>query len=68
MAKVEKTEERKPTPKTPAKSAAPTEKEREESLKGQPFVVQSYHVAGGKFVVLDTYGRRIELPAAPGLK
>ncbi len=65
MAKVE---EKKATPKAPAKPAILTEKEREESLKGQPFMVASYHVAGGKFVVLDTYGRRLELPAAPGLK
>jgi hypothetical protein len=65
MAKVE---EKKATPKAPAKPAPPTEKEREESLKNEPFVVQSYHVKDGKFVITDKFGRVIELPAMPGLK
>jgi len=65
MAKVE---EKKVTPKAPAKPAVISEKERLEGLKGEPFVVASYHVEGGKFVILDTYGRRLEFKAGANLK
>ena len=80
MAKVE---EKKKTPPAPVKPKKLPEKERLEALKGEPFVVASYHVevrpiggGGGKepmellrfFVLLDIYGRRMELQAAPHLR
>ena len=65
MAKIE---ERKQAPKAPAKPTVISEKERLEALKGEPFVVASYHLEGGRFVLLDTFGRRLEFKAGANLK